>query len=437
MSVLAVGLSHRTAPVSVLESAALAGERLDAFVRDVRHARYVAEGVVVSTCNRVEVYAEVDKFHGGVAEVSELLSAHSGLTLDALTPHLYVLYEDRAVQHLFSVACGLDSMVVGESQVLGQVRAALRRSQELDTTGRVLNELFQQALRVGKRAHAETDIDRAGASLVSVGLAQVDRVVGDLAGRSALVIGAGSMSALAATSLARSGAGEVAVVNRTYDNAVRLAKTMGGRAVPLTELVDAIAAADVVVSCTGAVGHVVTRDQVEQARARRGSAPQYVLDLALPRDVDPSVADLDGVAVCDLAALQDVLAGEDRDAEEDAVRAIVTEEVAAYLSWQQAVQVAPTVVALRTMASDVVDAELGRLAGRIPDLEQRDRDEIELTVRRVVDKLLHAPTVRVKQLAEEPGGHAYAEALRELFGLDPKAIEAMTRADAAVEEAGP
>jgi glutamyl-tRNA reductase len=174
-----------------------------------------------------------------------------------------------------------------------------------------------------------------------------------------------------------------------------------------------------------------------EARARRAGGGQFVLDLALPRDVAPEVADLPGVSVCGLEDLQDVLSGDARAIDVDAVRAIVSEEVAAHLSWQQAVKVAPTVVALRSMASDVVDAELTRLAGRIPDLDPRDRDEIELTVRRVVDKLLHAPTVRVKQLAEEPGGHAYAEALRELFGLDPKAIDVMTRADAAVEEAGP
>jgi glutamyl-tRNA reductase len=436
VSVLAVGLSHRTAPVSVLERAALAGDRLDTFLSEVARGQHVSETVVVSTCNRVEVYADVDRFHGGVGVVSELLASHSGLPLDALTPHLYVHYEDRAVQHLFAVACGLDSMVVGESQVLGQVRVALRRSQERDTVGSGLNELFQQALRVGKRAHAETEIDRAGASLVSVGLEEAGTALGDLSDRTALVVGAGSMSALAATTLARAGVREVTVANRTYENAVRLARSVDGRAVAMDALTEVLAEADVVVSCTGSVGHVVTRDHLAQARARREGGDQFVLDLALPRDVAPEVAELPGVSVCGLEDLQDALSGDAREVDVDAVRAIVTEEVAAHLSWQQAVKVAPTVVALRSMASDVVDSELTRLTGRIPDLDQRDRDEIELTVRRVVDKLLHAPTVRVKQLAEEPGGHAYAEALRELFGLDPKAIEVMTRADASVEEAG-
>lgn len=437
MSVLAVGLSHRTAPVAVLERVALTEGAIDAFTTEAMTTAYVSEVVALSTCNRIEVYVEVDKFHGGVAAVSEMLARHSGIGLDELTSHLYVHYEDRAVQHLFAVACGLDSMVVGETQILGQVRHAFRQAQRLDTAGRSLNELFQQALRVGKRAHAETDIDRAGRSLVHAGLQAGEATLGDLSDQRALVVGAGSMSALAATTLIRMGVREVTVTNRTHENAERLARTIGGRAVRSADVVAALAEADLVVSCTGAVGHVLTVDQVSQARARRGQRPQFVLDLALPRDVEPAVHDLPGVTVVDLESLHETLATQAASGETDEVRRIVAEEVTSFLSWQTALHVAPTVVALRSMAFEVVEAELARLASRMPHLPERDRDEIELTVRRVVDKLLHAPTVRVKQLAGEPGGHSYAEALRELFDLDPAAIDAMTRADAAVEEVGP
>jgi glutamyl-tRNA reductase len=430
MSLLAVGLSHRTATVRLLERAALGPDAVAKLLHDVVGTEHAAEAVVLSTCNRVEVYADVDKFHGGVAEVSELLARHSGVPMEDLTPHLYVHYEERAVQHLFAVACGLDSMVVGEGQVLGQVRQALRVAQEAGAAGRVLNELVQQALRVGKRAHAETDIDRAGQSLVSVGLELGDVAVEGLCGRRALVVGAGSMSSLAATTLARLGLGEIVIANRSPERAARLAEQVGGRAVGIDQLGSELVGADVVVSCTGAIGVVVPTGLFAAARAQRGEAPQFVLDLALPRDVELGVRELDGIAVVDLERLAGILEGDERAADLDAVRRIVSEEVTAFLGWQRAVTVAPTVVALRSMASEVVDAELTRLSGRLPALTGRERDEIAHAVRRVVDKLLHAPTVRIKELAEEPGGDSYAAALRELFDLDPKTVEAVTRVEA-------
>jgi glutamyl-tRNA reductase len=428
MSVLVVGLSHRTAPVSLLERAALGSEAVAKLLTDLVAGEHAVEAVVLSTCNRVEVYADVDKFHAGVAETSELLARHAGVPLDGLTPHLYVHYEDRAVAHLFSVACGLDSMVVGESQIMGQIRTALRRAQESGTAGRALNELTQQALRVGKRARTETGIDRAGRSLVTAGLDQAVQVLGSLAGRQALVVGAGSMSALTATVASQLGA-RVTVANRTLAHAERVARTVGGRAALLEDLTDLLVEADVLVSCTGAVGQVLGADVVAGAQDRRDGRPLLVLDLALPRDVDPAVRELSGVTLVDLETLAAVLADHEHATDVEATRAIVADEVAAFLGWQRSVSVAPTVVALRGMADEVVRAELIRLAGRLPDLDSRARDEIELAVRRVVDKVLHAPTVRVKQLAEEPGGQSYADALSKLFGLDARAIDALTRVD--------
>jgi glutamyl-tRNA reductase len=428
MSVLVVGLSHRTAPVAVLEKAAISNESQAKLLADVVASEHAVEAMVLSTCNRVEVYADVDKFHGGLTDVSELLARHSGVRLDALTPHLYVHYEDRAVAHLFAVGCGLDSMVVGESQIVGQVKQALRLAQTAGTTGRVLGGLAQQALRVGKRARTETGIDRAGRSLVTAGLDQATRILGPLRGREVLVVGAGSMSALAATVVSQAGA-EVVVANRTLDHASRVAASVGGTALPLHELDGALASADLLISCTGAVGHVIDTPLVASAQQSRAGRPLVVLDLALPRDVEPGVRHLDGVTVIDLETLAATVVDQEHVADVEAARAIVAEEVAAFLGWQRAASVAPTVVALRGMAEDVVVAELTRLAGRAPDLDERTRTEIESTVRRVVDKVLHAPTVRVKQLAEEPGGQSYADALSRLFDLDPKAVEAMTRAD--------
>ncbi|MEU4273120.1 glutamyl-tRNA reductase [Streptomyces sp. NPDC026092] len=439
MSLLVVGLSHRSAPVSVLERASLAADTQAKLLQDTLAAEPAAEGAVLATCNRIELYADVDKFHAGVAELSTLLAQHSGVGLEELTPYLYVHYEDRAVHHLFSVACGLDSMVVGEGQILGQIKDALALGQDLHTAGRLLNDLFQQALRVGKRAHSETGIDRAGQSLVTFGLQQLADgadVESWAKGKRALVIGAGSMSSLAAATLARVGVSEIVIANRTAARADRLVQILtepGGtgvaaRAVEMVAVGDELTRADIVVSCTGATGLVLTGDAVETAMAGR-TAPLALLDLAMPRDIDAAAHRMPGVRLVDIESLAEASADAPMAADVDQVRSIVSDEVAAFGAAQRAAHITPTVVALRTMAADVVAGEVARLEGRLPDLDDKQRAEITQTVRRVVDKLLHAPTVRVKQLASEPGGAGYADALRTLFDLDPETVASVSRAD--------
>ncbi|MFF5553799.1 glutamyl-tRNA reductase [Streptomyces olivaceoviridis] len=553
MSLLVVGLSHRSAPVSVLERAALSADAQVKLLQDTVAAEPAGEAAVLATCNRIELYADVDKFHAGVAELSTLLAQHSGVGLEELTPYLYVHYEDRAVHHLFSVACGLDSMVVGEGQILGQIKDSLARAQELHTAGKLLNDLFQQALRVGKRAHSETGIDRAGQSLVTFGLEQL--AVGTpvpewAAGKKALIIGAGSMSSLAAATLARAGVAEVVVANRTFERAERLAEILTGsdengvtaRAVRMDAVAAELTRADVVVSCTGATGLVLTAEAVAHAVEGRTGAPVadtgataaqpgavrteaplrsagagadencpldlaavqpgfsvmgeaavagmdaatleqhaawvaggtldrrerrtpeadaelitalaataatvgriperrrpepvaerpapffFLLDLAMPRDIDAAAHRLAGVRLVDIESLAEASADAPMAADVDQVRRIVSDEVAAFGAAQRAAHITPTVVALRTMAADVVASEIARLDGRLPDLDERQRGEIRQAVHRVVDKLLHAPTVRVKQLAAEPGGAGYADALRTLFDLDPETVAAVSRA---------
>ncbi|MEO3978590.1 glutamyl-tRNA reductase [Streptomyces sp. CAU 1734] len=527
MSLLVVGLSHRSAPVSVLERASLSAESQAKLLQDTLAAEPAAEAAVLATCNRIELYADVDKFHAGVAELSTLLARHSGVGLEELTPYLYVHYEDRAVHHLFSVACGLDSMVVGEGQILGQIKDALARGQYLHTAGRLINDLFQQALRVGKRAHSETGIDRAGQSLVTFGLEQLAEgaeVEKWVSGKSVLVIGAGSMSSLAATTLARLGVGELVIANRTLDRAERLAQVLSGaagdgpaaRAVPMNDVAAELTRADAVISCTGATGLVLTADAITTAlgdrvagtaagsgegdlrapdgslvarlaatAARDGRVPDRapgpfageiagegcpvglddqhtagelaqhglwaenaghtvprsrtaresagpvrlaLLDLAMPRDIDHAVHRVPGVRLVDIESLADASADAPMAADVDQVRTLVSDEVAAFGAAQRAAHITPTVVALRAMAADVVAGEIARLEGRLPGLEDKERAEIGQTVRRVVDKLLHAPTVRVKQLASEPGGAGYADALRTLFDLAPETVASVSRA---------
>ncbi|WP_102144137.1 glutamyl-tRNA reductase [Mycobacterium hubeiense] len=429
MSVLLFGVSHRSAPVSVLEQLSTDESDQAKIVDAVLQSSLVTEAMVLSTCNRVEVYAVVEAFHGGLSVIGQVLSEHSGMSLGDLTKYAYVRYAEAAVEHLFAVASGLDSAVIGERQVLGQVRRAYAAAEANHTVGRTLHELAQRALSVGKRVHTETAIDAAGASVVSVALGTADERLGGLAGRTAVVVGAGSMGALSAKHLVRAGVERVHVVNRSLPRARRLAHTLRelgvvADAFPLDHLQPVLTDADVVVCCTGAVRPVVSLADVHHALARR-EHQLVICDLGMPRDVDPAVAGLPGVFVIDMDRIQREPSARAAASDAEAARKIVAAEVANYLAGQRMAEVTPTVTALRQRAADVVEAELLRLDNRLPGLDSAHRDEVARTVRRVVDKLLHAPTVRVKQLASAPGGDSYAEALRELFELDPQAVDAV------------
>jgi glutamyl-tRNA reductase len=438
MSVLLVGISHRSAPVPVLEKVAVTDADRPKLIDRLISSSHVSEAMIVSTCNRVEVYAVVDAFHGGLAEIGDLLTKHSGLPMPDLTKHAYVRYSEAAAEHLFAVASGLDSMVVGEQQVLSQIRGAYASADAQQAVGRTLHELAQHALRVGKRVHSETGIDRAGASVVSVALDRAQQVLGPLAGRTAAVVGAGAMGGLAVAHLSRAGIGRIIVVNRTLARARRLAETarthgVEAEAMELSRLTEAMAASDVVVTCTGAVGTVVTLADTHRALTERERGEEFATverplvfcDLGLPRDVEHAVAGLPGVTLIDIETLQRDPAAGAAAGDTAAARSIVADELAKYLAGQRMAEVTPTVAALRQRAAEVVEAELLRLDSRLPGLADPERDEVARTVRRVVDKLLHAPTVRVKQLASTPGGDSYAEALRELFELKPGAAQAV------------
>ncbi|HEX4686643.1 MAG TPA: glutamyl-tRNA reductase [Nocardioides sp.] len=418
MTALVVGISHRSAPIALLEQLAVDPDGATKLIDDVVANPHVSEATVVATCNRLEIYAAVDRFHGSVEDISGLLLAPAEGSVEALIPHLYVHYDDGAVSHLFRVAAGLDSMAVGEAQVLGQTRDALRLGQEQGSIGPVLNTLFQQALRVGKRAHAETGIDRAAPTLVSAAL---DRACPDLEGRRVVVVGAGAMAGLSLATVVRRGAREVVVVNRTPERAERLAQEYGARWAPLTAVDEEIGAADVVVACAGAVGVLVSRAAVAAA-----PGPIALVDLALPHDIDPSVVDLPGVTLVTLADLGEALSASDAGLEVEAVRAIVTDEVEAFVSARRQAVVTPTVVALRSMATGVVETEMARLDRRLPDLDETTRAELLQTLRRITDKLVHQPTIRARELGDRDAV-SYATALAELFALDPEAVDAVTR----------
>jgi glutamyl-tRNA reductase len=405
MNLLVVGVSHRTAPVPVLERLAAAPAEVPQLLADLLTGEYVGEALVLSTCNRVEIYAGVSGFHGALTEIVATLAARAGMSPTELAPYAYVHYEAEAVRHAYRVATGLDSMVVGEAQVLGQLRDAYAIAAEQDATGRLLHELMQQALRVGKRAHTETGIDRAGQSAVSAALelASPD----GLAGRSAWVVGAGAMGALALATLSRAGAGPLYVTNRGMARAQRLAELHGATPVPAPDL----SIVDVVVSATASSGYVIGPSDVTR--------PVTIVDLAVPRDVDPAVAHLPGVTLVDIerlgAALRDCA---ELSADRAAVERIVAEEVEGFRTWLRGLDLAPTLAALRGRADELVGTELRRLAQRRPELTDEQRAEVARTLHRVVQRLLHQPTVRVRQLAAGPDGQRYPELLRELFDLD-------------------
>ena len=434
MTLMVVGVSHRSAPFDVLDRVALDDAEVREVLDTVVGSDHVAEALVLNTCNRIEVYADVDRFHGGVEAISASLAKRSGIPADELSGHLYVHYDERAVHHMFSVAAGLDSMVVGEQQILGQVRSALRSAQDEGTVGRSLNELAQTALRVGKLIHAETDIDRHGASVVSVGLDRAAALLGGLGGRQAVVVGAGAMSSLALAYLQHAGVADITVINRTYANAARLAADSAAvgtgdsaevRAASMDQLADCIAHSDVIVACTGADGVVVAAEHVPGDGRRR-----VFVDLALPHDVDPGIDEVAGATRLDLAALA---AGVRRhtDAEAEAA-ALIDRETRTFVTALAAATVEPLVVSLRARADGILEREVARLRLRLPALDDDAAAEVERAMRRAMSTLLHTPTVRMKQLAGDPDGERFTSAVRALFDLDPDQVQVIS----AVPEGG-
>lgn len=440
VSILLVGVSHHSAPVSLLEAVAVSEADRDSLTEDLIAGENVDEAMIVTTCNRVEVYAAVGAFHPALDDVVTLLSTHSGLSAEELSRHLYIRYSESAAEHLFSVASGLDSMVVGEQQIIGQIRTAYQSASDIGAAGTTLHRLAQQALHVGKRVHTETGIDSAGASVVSVALDRAAAIVnGDssndatgeataagrrLDGRRAVVLGAGAMGGLAVAHLGRGGIAHIDVTNRTAERAERLseiARDAGTPAssFPLENLADAVTRADILFTCTGAVGAVVTLGDIHTALARREDArPLVICDLGMPRDVDPAVSGLPGVTVLGIEALRSDPAASGAASESDAARTIVDAELTAYTKAERMAEVGPLIGKLRGRGGQVVAAEMRRLESRLPDMDDKTRDEITNTVRRVVDKLLHPPTVKFKELAARPDGENYAAVVRTLFDLD-------------------
>jgi glutamyl-tRNA reductase len=419
--VFVVGANFRSAPLELLERLAIDPERRPKALAGLLDQEHVHEAVVVSTCNRVEVYTAISRFHGAAGDVRRFLAGLHGLSLGEFADHLYDYYEERAVQHLFAVAAGVDSMVVGEAQILGQVREAFAAAQAERSVGPVLSALFNRAIKVGRRARSETGIGAGMTSTVTVGLRVAAGQLDGLAGRRAVLVGAGRLARLAGRALRDAGAGELVVANRTPATGATLARDLGGRAVPLDQVADELARADLAVAATAGSTPTVTTATVADALARRAGGPLVLLDLGVPRDVEPEVRGLPGVVLADLDALRAVLETDDGPRREvERVRALIAQETAAYLRDRREARLTPTIRALRARAEEVRLQELAKASARLAGLDTQQRAAVEAVTRGLVNKLLHDPMVRGKTLAARPDGDLYVAALRELYGLDPR-----------------
>jgi glutamyl-tRNA reductase len=419
MTIVSLSLSHRITPAEVLEKLAVPSAQRGSVLARLHAVPAIDEVVVLSTCNRLEVYAAA---HGPAGQVTRavagLIAAHGQVPVDDVMRTARTRVGAAATEHLFSVACGLDSMAVGEDQIVAQIKDAARAAAAAGTTGPAITGLIDAALRVSKRARTQTTIGTEGISLARAGLDLAAVHLGGLAAREAVVLGTGSMGKLAARLLREAGVGRLSVASRNAARAAELAAAVRGRQLPAGDVPAKLADADILISATGAAAPVVPAEQVRAARAQAGGRPLFVLDLGMPPDVDPAVGRLAGVTLVDLAALGRHLADRAVPDQISQVRAIVAAEAAAYTDRQEQAAAAPVIAAMHAQIRQLADAELARLHDRLPDLSEQQRAETAATVHRILRKVLHRPTVRAKEFSTGPDGPVYLDALRQLFDLN-------------------
>jgi glutamyl-tRNA reductase len=440
MTILLVGLNHRTAPVALRERLTLSGCGMTMALNDlpVRTALYdnalsgsngsgrsaeplpLQEAVILSTCNRLEVYANPRTIAGGRAAIEEFISRLQNIPLSTLKPHLYFVHGQDVVVHLMRVAAGLDSMILGESQILGQVSDAFTMAKTANTTGPILSHLFSQAVHAGKRARTETSISRHTTSVSHAAAGMVAEKMGGLEEAKVLVIGAGEMAEVALQAMVDRGARNLTCMNRTFNSVVELAERFGGQARPWHEIPEGLAWADAVVSATGAPHTIIQPDTVSEILPERAGRPLLFLDVAVPRDVDEAVGDLPNVERYDIDDLQHVLDENmaQREAAIPQVEAIIAQEAATFAEWLSSRQVVPVIADLRRYAAEIAEAEVEAALNRLGDLSEREQQVVDRLARRIVNKLFHEPTVRLRAQAADGHGYAYAHVVRELFGLD-------------------
>jgi glutamyl-tRNA reductase len=420
VSVVVVGLNHRTVPLDVLERMTVDDARLPKALFDLGHREHLDEVIVLSTCMRTEIYAVADRFHGAIQDVRNFLAEWSGAELELFADHIYSFYDDAAVAHLFQVASGLDSAVLGETEILGQVRDGWERAKAEGTSGAVLSRLFGQAIEVGRRARSETAIARGTTSLSQAAVALAAERLGGLEGRRIVVLGAGDMGEGMATALSRAdGVESILVANRTRTKAVALAARIGGTAIELGELAGALEEVDVLLTSTGSPQILLEADDLVPVLPARGGRQLLVVDVAVPRDVDAAVGRLDGVTLLDMDDIRAFAERgvADRRSEIGKVEEIIADEVDRYMFGQAERQVTPAITSLRTWAESVRQGELDRYRSKLDGLDPKQREAVEALTKGILAKLLHEPTVRLKDAAGSPRADRMADTLRTLFDL--------------------
>lgn len=417
MSVIVVGLNHRTAPVELRERVAVPSSRMVKALHDLSGREHLAEVVLLSTCNRTEIYARSTKFHSAVSDVLEFLSEQGSAPPEDFSEHLYTYYDDSAVSHLFGVAAGLDSMILGEGEILGQVRDAWQLAETEGASGQAMARVFRHAIVLGKRVRTETAIGRRALSISSAAVALAERTMFSLRGRSVLILGAGDVAEGLGRALVSAGVGEVVVANRTHARAVALAERLGGRAVPLGDLQDVLTTVDVLLTATDSTEVHVEQADVEAVMDRRNGVPLLIVDVAVPRDVDPGAASVPGVTLHDVDDLHQLTeaALDERRREVATVREIIGEELERFQAERAARAVAPLITSLRDHAESVRQAELIRFRSKLDALDPEARQTVDALTQGIVNKLLHEPTVRLKDAAGTARGELYSDALASLF----------------------
>ncbi|MCS6861253.1 MAG: glutamyl-tRNA reductase [Abditibacteriales bacterium] len=420
MHILALGLNHRTAPVDLRERLAFAPSQVGEALRRLMQQAPATEAAILSTCNRSEVYAVTSNHNAAVERIKQFLAQFHNLPAERFSPHLYHCLDDESVKHLFRVACGVDSMVVGETQILAQVKEAFDSARACGTVRVVLDELFRRALRVGKRARTETDISKGALSVSSAAVELAKQIFGDLRGTNILLLGAGKMSELTARYLVAQGATAVFVTNRTYERAAELARKFNGATIAWDHLPQQLHRADIVISSTAAPHYVLRHDTVAAAMRARRRRPMFLIDIAVPRDIEPSVNALDNVFLFNIDDLEQVVAENRREREKEVhkVEVMIAEETGKFAQWLKTLEVTPTLKALTQKAEQIREAELQALFNRLPHLQGRDRELIQAALKAVVNKLLHDPLITLREAAQSDDGYLTIDVMRRAFKLD-------------------
>ncbi|MFT4416506.1 glutamyl-tRNA reductase [Fredinandcohnia humi] len=425
MHTIMVGLNYKTAPVEIREKLTFDSNDIALAMKELRDKKSILENIIVSTCNRTEIYAVVDQLHTGRYYIKAFLSEWFGIDKEEFTPYLTIYENEGAVDHLFHVTCGLNSMVVGETQILGQIRSSFLTAQEEGTSGTVFNHLFKQAITLAKRAHSETEI---GSNAVSVSYAAVElakKIFGDLSSKNVLILGAGKMGELAVQNLYGSGVKKVTVMNRTFEKAQTLAEKFHGEAKSIQELQCALVEADIMISSTGAKGYVITKDMMQYVERMRKGRPLFMVDIAVPRDLDPALAELESVFLYDIDDLEGIVEAnmQERRVAAEAIELMIEAEIVEFSSWLNTLGVVPVISALRKKALAIQAETMESIERKLPNLTDREKKVLNKHTKSIINQLLRDPILQVKELAAEPNAQESLALFMKIFDIE-EAVDA-------------